>query len=291
MTVLTLVALVVGSFSFAGAAQAAESTGQLIIINKKTNQLAFFDNGKLKKTYSVGTGRTNDLTPEGKFKIVNKIKNRPYYKDNIPGGDPKNPLGDRWLGLEVGNTYGTTYAIHGNNKESSIGNYVSSGCIRMHNSEIRSLFEQVDKGTYAVITNSSLSFQQIAANNGYSVSGDGEFKGNVFVNGKLQKMDDKIMNINSTLYVPLREGFEMLNGNVNWNAKNMTVTATVGNKTIVHTAKSKTAKVNGKTVNMTASRFVGNKLYIPLRDVSKLSGYTVKWYGKENVVSLVAPKK
>lgn len=285
-----MLALFVGSFSFAGAAQAAESTGQLIIINKKTNQLAFFDNGKLNSTFSVGTGRTNDLTPEGKFKIVNKIKNRPYYKDNIPGGDPKNPLGDRWLGLEVGSTYGTTYAIHGNSNENSIGKYVSAGCIRMHNDEIRWLFDQVDKGTYAVITTSSLSFEQIAANNGYSVSGNGEFTGSVFVNGKLQKMDDKIMNIDSTLYVPLREGFEMLGGTVNWNAKNMTVTATVGKKTIVHTAKSKTAKVNGKSVNMTASRFVGNKLYVPLRDVSKLSGYTVKWYGKENVVSLIAPK-
>ncbi len=290
MAALTLLALFVGSFSFAGAAQAAESTGQLIIINKKTNQLAFFDNGKLNSTFSVGTGRTNDLTPEGKFKIVNKIKNRPYYKDNIPGGDPKNPLGDRWLGLEVGSTYGTTYAIHGNSNENSIGKYVSAGCIRMHNDEIRWLFDQVDKGTYAVITTSSLSFEQIAANNGYSVSGNGEFTGSVFVNGKLQKMDDKIMNIDSTLYVPLREGFEMLGGTVNWNAKNMTVTATVGKKTIVHTAKSKTAKVNGKSVNMTASRFVGNKLYVPLRDVSKLSGYTVKWYGKENVVSLIAPK-
>lgn len=290
MAALTLLALFVGSFSFAGAAQAAESTGQLIIINKKTNKLAFFDNGKLNSTFSVGTGRTNDLTPEGKFKIVNKIKNRPYYKDNIAGGDPKNPLGDRWLGLEVGSTYGTTYAIHGNNNENSIGNYVSAGCIRMHNEEIRWLFDQVDKGTYAVITTSSLSFEQIAANNGYSVSGNGEFTGSVFVNGKLQKMDDKIMNINSTLYVPLREGFQMLGGTVDWNAKNMTVTAKVGSKTIVHTAKSKTAKVNGKSVNMTASRFVGNKLYIPLRDVSKLSGYTVKWYGKENVVSLIAPK-
>jgi len=290
MTALTLLALFVGSFSFAGAAQAAESTGQLIIINKKTNQLAFFDNGKLNATFSVATGKTNDLTPEGKFKIVNKIKNRPYYKDNIPGGDPKNPLGDRWLGLEVGSTYGTTYAIHGNSNENSIGKYVSAGCIRMHNEEIRGLFEKVDKGTYAVITTSSLSFEQIAANNGYSVSGSGEFAGSVFVNGKLQKMDDKIMNINSTLYVPLREGFEMLNGTVDWNAKNMTVTAKVGKKTIVHTAKSKTAKVNGKSVNMTASRFVGNKLYVPLRDVSKLSGYTVKWYGKENVVSLIAPK-
>ncbi|OWR30823.1 hypothetical protein CDO73_09545 [Saccharibacillus sp. O23] len=291
MTALTLVALFVGSFSFAGAAQAAGSGEQLIIINKKTNQLAFFDNGKLNSTFPVATGKTKDLTPEGKFKIVNKIKNRPYYKDNIPGGDPRNPLGDRWMGLEVGSTYGTTYAIHGNNNENSIGKYVSAGCIRMHMDDIHWLFDQVNKGTYAVITSSSLSFEQIAANNGYALNGDGKFTGSVFVNGKLKTMDDEIMSIDSRLYMPLREGFEMLGGTVNWNAKTMTVSAAVGGKTIVHKAKAKTAKVNGKSVNMTASRFVGNKLYIPLRDVSKLSGYTVKWYGEENVVSLIAPTK
>ncbi|GGN97830.1 L,D-transpeptidase family protein [Saccharibacillus kuerlensis] len=290
VAVLMLLALVVGSFSFAGSAQAAGSSGQLIVINKKTNKLAFFDNGKLKSTFPVATGKTNDLTPEGKFKIVNKIKNRPYYTDGIAGGDPKNPLGDRWLGLEVGSTYGTTYAIHGNNNENSIGKYVSAGCIRMHNDDIRGLFEQVDRGTYAVITSSSLSFEQIAAKNGYSLNVTDKFTGKVFVNGKLQTVKDDILMIDSRLYMPLREGLELLGGTVNWNAKTMTVTSKVGSKTIVHKAKSSTAKVNGKSVNMTASRFVGNKLYIPLRDVSKLSGYTVKWYGKDNMVSLIAPK-
>ena len=290
MTALTLVALFVGSFSFAGAAQAAGSGEQLIIINKKTNQLAFFDNGKLNSTFPVATGKTKDLTPEGKFKIVNKIKNRPYYKHNIPGGDPRNPLGDRWIGLQVGSTYGTTYAIHGNNNESSIGKYVSAGCIRMHMDDIHWLFDQVNKGTYAVITSTNLSFEQIAANNGYELDSDSKFTGSVFLNGKRKSMDDAIMNIDSRLYMPLREGIEMLGGTVNWNAKNMTVTAGVSGKTIVHKAEAKTAKVNGKSVNMTASRFVGNKLYIPLRDVSKLSGYTVKWYGDKNMVSLIAPK-
>ncbi|MDO3408194.1 L,D-transpeptidase family protein [Saccharibacillus sp. CPCC 101409] len=288
--VLTLLALIVGSFSFVGSAQAAGSEGQLIIINKKTNQLAFFDNGKLNSTFPVATGKSNDLTPEGKFKIVMKIKNRPYYKEHIAGGDPKNPLGDRWLGLEVGSTYGTTYAVHGNNNENSIGKYVSAGCIRMHNEDIRWLYDQVDKGSYAVIVSSDKSFEQLAANSGYSLNTTDKFTGKVFVNGKQQKLDDAILMIDSRLYLPLREGFGLLGGIVDWNPNNMTVTATVGKKTIVHKAKSTTAKVNGKSVEMTASRLIGNKLYVPLRDVSKLSGYTVKWNGEDNLVSLIAPK-
>ncbi|MDF2058550.1 L,D-transpeptidase [Priestia megaterium] len=61
-----------------------------------------------------------DKTPVGFFKVVNKIKNRPYYKRKIPGGYPCNQLGKRWLGLNANRTYVDTYGIHGNNNESSI---------------------------------------------------------------------------------------------------------------------------------------------------------------------------
>ena len=116
------------------------SKGQYLIINSKKNKLGYFEDGVLVKEFSVATGKSSTPTPQGKFKIVNKIKNRPYYSGGIAGGSPNNPLGDRWLGLNVGVTYGTTYAIHGNNNACSIGKHVSGGCIRMHNSEIRWLF-------------------------------------------------------------------------------------------------------------------------------------------------------
>jgi hypothetical protein len=143
------------------------SGSQLIIINKGTNQLAFFEDGKLISTFRVATGRSNSLTPEGTFKIVNKIKNRPYYKDKIPGGHPSNPLGDRWLGLDARGTYGTTYAIHGNSNPASIGTYASAGCVRMHDEEVRWLFDRINLYATVVITNSSKSFDAIAAANNY----------------------------------------------------------------------------------------------------------------------------
>lgn len=152
------------------ASQTDASGSQLIIINKKTNTLAFYDGGTLVKTFRVATGRQASFTPEGTFKIVNKIKNRPYYTKNIPGGDPRNPLGDRWMGLEARGTYGTTYGIHGNSNEGSIGGYVSSGCVRMHNQEIRWLFDQVQVYTTVVITRSDNSFDAIAQASGYIVT-------------------------------------------------------------------------------------------------------------------------
>ena len=147
------------------------SKGQYLVINSKKNKLGYFKDGVLVKEFSVATGKSSTPTPQGKFKIVNKIKNRPYYSGGIPGGSPNNPLGDRWLGLHVGATYGTTYAIHGNNNASSIGKHVSGGCIRMHNSEIRWLFDQINVGAYAIIDNSDKTFVQIAAKYGIKLAG------------------------------------------------------------------------------------------------------------------------
>ncbi len=121
------------------------------------------------KTFKVATGRQSSYTPEGTFKIVNKIKNRPYYKANIPGGHPNNPLGDRWLGINARGTNGTTYAIHGNNNAGSIGTYASAGCVRMYNDDVRWLFDQVKVNTPVVITSTSQSFEAIAASHGYNV--------------------------------------------------------------------------------------------------------------------------
>jgi hypothetical protein len=161
--------LLVAMVFFEAPAQAAG--GDIIIINKSKNQLAYYQNNKLVKTFKVGTGRKPSYTPEGKFKVVNKIKNRPYYTGNIRGGDPRNPLGNRWLGINARGTWGTTYAIHGNNNPKSIGGYVSGGCIRMYDAEVEWLYNQVKVDTPVIITTSKKSFNTIAAANGYKVTG------------------------------------------------------------------------------------------------------------------------
>ena len=141
---------------------ATESNEQLLIINKSLNKMAYYDQGKLIKIFDVATGREINYTPEGIFPIVNKIMDRPYYTDKIPGGDPKNPLGPRWLGLDALNTYGTTYGIHGNNNPDSIGTYASAGCIRMYNDDVIWLFDRIETFTPVVILRSDRSFEQIA---------------------------------------------------------------------------------------------------------------------------------
>lgn len=122
-----------------------------IVIKKSTNQLVVYQDKKAIKTFSVGTGKNTSLTPEGTYKIVNKIEKPFYSTKGIAGGDPKNPLGSHWLGLNVPGTNGTKYGIHGTNDPSSIGGYVSLGCIRMKNTDVEWLFNHIPQQTVVTI--------------------------------------------------------------------------------------------------------------------------------------------
>jgi hypothetical protein len=159
ITVFALLIFVLCGINQGGTEAASKSANQdLLIINKYYNKLAYFHNGHIEVVVPVATGKTWEKTPVGFFKVVNKIKNRPYYNGNIPGGDSRNPLGKRWLGLNANGTYGETYGIHGNNNENSIGKYVSQGCVRMHNADVEKLYDQVQVGTPVAITYSYKSF-------------------------------------------------------------------------------------------------------------------------------------
>lgn len=73
------------------------------------------------------------------------IKRQPYLPHFVAGG-PNNPLGARALYLGS-----TLYRIHGSNEPWTIGQNVSSGCIRMRNADIIDLYERVKVGTKVVV--------------------------------------------------------------------------------------------------------------------------------------------
>lgn len=131
--------------------------GAQIVINKATNQLSYWKDGNLLKTFPVATGRHPSYTPEGNFSIVVKVVDPYYGKLNIPGGSPSNPLGCRWLGLSIGG--GSVYGIHGTNNPASIGTYASAGCIRMHNKDVMWLYDNTPLGTPVKITSTSVASQ------------------------------------------------------------------------------------------------------------------------------------
>jgi lipoprotein-anchoring transpeptidase ErfK/SrfK len=105
-----------------------------IIVSTATRRLILQKNGQTVKSYPVGVGRSGSPSPSGTFYIVNK---RPH-----PGG----PYGVMWMGLSI-----PGYGIHGTNNPSSIGGYVSKGCIRMYNKDVIDLSMIVPVGTPVTI--------------------------------------------------------------------------------------------------------------------------------------------
>jgi lipoprotein-anchoring transpeptidase ErfK/SrfK len=65
-------------------------------------------------------------------------------------GGPNNPLGARGLYLYQ-NGRDTLFRIHGTNEPESIGQAVSSGCIRMLNMDVIHLYESVQLGTKVIV--------------------------------------------------------------------------------------------------------------------------------------------
>lgn len=125
-------------------------------INLANNKLSVFLNNIEMYSFRIASGKHNNKTPLGSYKIVTKVVNPWYLPKNIAGGDPKNPLGTRWLGLNVGETSGYKYGIHGTNNPYSIGSYVTQGCIRLNNHEVEWLYRHLTLGTPVYIYNSSL---------------------------------------------------------------------------------------------------------------------------------------
>lgn len=53
-----------------------------VIVNKKTNEVAFIEDGIVQDVYKAATGKHDRLTPEGMFTVTVKAIN-PYYRKKI----------------------------------------------------------------------------------------------------------------------------------------------------------------------------------------------------------------
>lgn len=119
-----------------------------VVVDKSQNLLTVKANHEeVIKTYTVSTGK-EDQTPVGTFTIVNKLIDPPWYTSQgvIPPGSPENILGARWLGFSK-----SGYGIHGTTDPATIGQSVTSGCVRMRNEEVEELYALLPLGTEVTI--------------------------------------------------------------------------------------------------------------------------------------------
>lgn len=131
--------------------------GTIVISTKERRLYYVLGNGQAVR-YGVGVGRPG-FTWGGSKAITRKaewpawtpppqmLKRRPDLPRHMKGG-PDNPLGARamYLGSSL-------YRIHGSNEPWTIGQAVSSGCIRMTNADVTDLYERVRVGTRVVVMN------------------------------------------------------------------------------------------------------------------------------------------
>jgi lipoprotein-anchoring transpeptidase ErfK/SrfK len=132
-----------------------EPAGTLVVDTPNTYLYYVLGNNRAVR-YGVRVGR-DGFTWTGVQKISRKaewpdwhpptemIERQPYLPRFMAGG-PGNPLGARAMYLGS-----TVYRIHGTNQPSTIGKFVSSGCIGMLNDDVSDLFERVKVGTRVVV--------------------------------------------------------------------------------------------------------------------------------------------
>jgi len=132
-----------------------EPAGTIIIDTSNTYLYLVLGNGKAMR-YGIGVGR-DGFTWAGAEKVsrmaewpdwhppTEMIERQPYLPRFMAGG-PGNPLGARALYLGK-----TLYRIHGTNQPSTIGTFVSSGCIRLTNDDVADLYTRVTVGTRVVV--------------------------------------------------------------------------------------------------------------------------------------------
>ena len=132
------------------------SPGTIVVKTHERRLYYVLDGGRALR-FPVGVGKagmiwTGNARVEGKFvrpawaAPASIRRENPRLPRVIPGGSPNNPMGAAALTLRGGE-----YAIHGTNRPELIGGFVSHGCIRMYNADIRELYRLVDVGTPVVV--------------------------------------------------------------------------------------------------------------------------------------------
>ena len=141
-----------------------------IVINLPEHRLYYFPSTKGEGpaevfSYPVSIGKMDWRTPIGTTKIVQKVKDPPWYPPQsvrdehaakgdilpavVPAG-PDNPLGRFAMRLGIP---GGAYLLHGTNRPAGIGMQVTHGCMRLYPEDIEALFGMVPLNTPVTIVN------------------------------------------------------------------------------------------------------------------------------------------
>lgn len=131
------------------------AVGTIVVETSERRLYLVLDGGKALK-YGIGVGKegmtwagTNRISRKAEWPdwrpTANMIRRDPTLPRYMEGG-PENPLGAR--ALYIGSTM---YRLHGTAEPWSIGQAVSSGCIRLTNEDVMDLYERVQVGARVIV--------------------------------------------------------------------------------------------------------------------------------------------
>lgn len=109
-------------------------------------------------SFKVGLGEAGS-TPTGTWEVTKNSKTEnpawtnPRTNEFFERDDPKNPLGERWIGLTgiAGEAVGAvSYGIHGTIEPESIGTNASMGCVRLKEEDVAAVFDMLSEGKSTV---------------------------------------------------------------------------------------------------------------------------------------------
>ncbi|MFT9848632.1 copper amine oxidase N-terminal domain-containing protein [Aneurinibacillus sp. REN35] len=113
----------------------------------------------------------------------------------------------------------------------------------------------------------------------------------VKINGKLILADQKPVNINGRVVVPLRSIFEALGADIKWDDAKKIVHAAKGNKKIKVKIGDQIAEINGKKVQLDQKAILlHDRSMVPVRFVSEALGANVEWDAKNMTVHIKTVK-
>jgi L,D-transpeptidase ErfK/SrfK len=129
------------------AAAEARAEERRIVVSIPDRKMVVMEGDRAIRIYNVAVGKPSTPSPQGEFRIINRIPNPAWYQPGkVVAPGKGNPLGTRWMGLSV-----LGYGIHGTNAPNSIGKAASHGCIRMRAADLEDLFELVSVGVVVEI--------------------------------------------------------------------------------------------------------------------------------------------
>lgn len=123
-----------------------------LVVDLSDRQVYFYHGDQLQASYTVAIGQDGWETPQGTFRVIDRqtypLWEHPITKELI-GNDPRNPLGTRWISFWTDGFH--SIGFHGTNRDDSVGQAVSHGCLRMRNADIEALYEEVALGTPVIV--------------------------------------------------------------------------------------------------------------------------------------------